>query len=105
MVCFPIPLGMKLGNGADVYVVAGSRSFLPALSSVVQSGITVLIWAGDADSVCDWFGGFASVNAIDYDSSEEFQNTEVQNFTVNGTVKGMFFPTWEDWVRGYEKAS
>ncbi|KAE8444100.1 hypothetical protein EG329_000882 [Mollisiaceae sp. DMI_Dod_QoI] len=68
----------------------GVRSFLPTLSNVVQSGITVLLWAGDADSVCDWFGGFASVNAIDYDSSDEFQNTAVENFTVNGIVKGTY---------------
>lgn len=31
----------------------GARSFLPTLSRVVQSGIQVLIWAGDADFICN----------------------------------------------------
>lgn len=30
------------------------RSFLPALSTVVQSGIRVLLWAGDADMICNY---------------------------------------------------
>ncbi|TVY39421.1 Carboxypeptidase [Lachnellula occidentalis] len=68
----------------------GSRSFLPTLSSVVQSGITVLLWAGDADSVCDWFGGFASVNAVEYSGSAEFRSKAVANYTVGGVVKGTY---------------
>ncbi|KAF8848062.1 alpha/beta-hydrolase [Acephala macrosclerotiorum] len=75
-------VGNPFGNFAD-----DMRSFLPTLSRVVQSGITVLIWAGDADSVCDWFGGYASVNAIDYSSSDAFRDTPVENFTVGGVVK------------------
>lgn len=31
----------------------GARSFLPSLSRVVQSGIQVLVWAGDADFICN----------------------------------------------------
>ena len=68
----------------------GARSFLAVLSSVVQSGITTLIWAGDADSVCDWFGGMASANAISYSGSKEFQNKAVTSYTVNGVAKGTF---------------
>ena len=57
---------------------------------MVQSGIRVLIWAGDADAVCDWFGGFASVNAIEYSGSSEFRNKAVENYTVAGVAKGTY---------------
>lgn len=50
----------------------------------------MLIWAGDADSVCDWFGGFAAVNAVEYDGSEEFRNAGVENYTVGGKVGGIY---------------
>ncbi|TVY67495.1 Carboxypeptidase S1 [Lachnellula suecica] len=60
------------------------------LSSLVQSGIQVLIWAGDADAVCDWFGGFASTNAIQYSGTSEFVNKTVQNYTVDGVTKGTY---------------
>jgi carboxypeptidase C (cathepsin A) len=56
----------------------------------VQSGITTVLFAGDADSVCDWFGGYASVNQIEYSGQKEFQNKPVSNYTVNGEVKGTF---------------
>jgi carboxypeptidase C (cathepsin A) len=57
---------------------------------VVQSGISVLIWAGDADSACDWFGGFASANAIQYSGTSAFVAKPVVNYTVDGVVKGTY---------------
>ncbi|KAA8568289.1 hypothetical protein EYC84_007325 [Monilinia fructicola] len=67
-----------------------SRSFLSTLSSVVQSGIQVLIWAGDADFICNWFGGLATANAITYPSSAAFNAAAVANYTVNGVAGGTF---------------
>jgi carboxypeptidase C (cathepsin A) len=67
-----------------------SRSFISRLSSVVQSGITTLIWAGDADWICNWLGNVETVNAIEYAGSKKFENKEGRNYTVNGVVKGIF---------------
>ncbi|KAF7910027.1 uncharacterized protein EAF01_003745 [Botrytis porri] len=67
-----------------------SRSFLPTLSTVVQSGIQVLIWAGDADWICNWFGGLATANAITYASSAAFNAAAVANYNVNGVAGGTF---------------
>jgi len=70
---------------------------------VVQSGVTTVLFAGDADSVCDWFGGFASVNEIEYPGQKEFQNTAVSNYTVNGEVKGTFKTVGNlSWLRVFE---
>ncbi|KAL7936598.1 Alpha/Beta hydrolase protein [Trichoderma chlorosporum] len=68
----------------------GIRSYLPALSSVVESGVTTVIWAGDADSVCDWFAGFAAANAIEYQSQTAFNQKAVADYTVNGVTGGEF---------------
>ncbi|TAQ91182.1 hypothetical protein B7494_g565 [Chlorociboria aeruginascens] len=67
-----------------------ARSFLSALSTVVQSGITVLIWAGDADWICNWFGGLASANAVTYSGSTAFNAAPVKNYTVSGVSSGTF---------------
>ncbi len=67
-----------------------SRSFVATLSSVVQSGITTLIWAGDADWICNWFGGLAVANAIKYSGQSAFQNTPVSSYTVAGAAAGTF---------------
>ncbi|KAF4620113.1 hypothetical protein G7Y89_g14707 [Cudoniella acicularis] len=68
----------------------GERSFIPTLSNLVQSGLRTLIWAGDADSVCDWFGGLASVNNLTWSGGDRFRQTGVQNYTVGGVPGGEF---------------
>jgi len=67
-----------------------SRSFLATLSSVVQSGIRVTIWAGDADWICNWFGGQDAANAITYASSAVFKSTALASYTVAGAAAGTF---------------
>ncbi|PMD30346.1 alpha/beta-hydrolase [Hyaloscypha variabilis F] len=67
-----------------------SRSYLPTLSTVVQSGIQTLIWAGDADWICNWFGGLASAEALTYSGSTAFKKKAVSNYTVNGATGGTF---------------
>lgn len=66
------------------------RSYIPSLSSVVKLGITTLIWSGDADFICNWFGNLEVVNALTWQNSIAFKNLEVSNYTVNGTVGGTF---------------
>ncbi|KAN0094201.1 carboxypeptidase-like protein S1 [Hyaloscypha variabilis] len=67
-----------------------ARSFLATLSTVVQSGITTLIWAGDADWICNWFGGLAVADAITYSGQSAFQDTPVTSYTVAGVAGGTF---------------
>ena len=74
----------------NILTLIDARSLLPALSSVVQSGVTTLIWAGDADYICNWFGGLGAVEAVNFTKQTEFQNLAVSNYTVNGTAGGTF---------------
>ena len=67
-----------------------SRSFLTQLSDVVQSGIQVVIWAGDADWICNWYGGQAVANAISYSGASTFDAAPLQPYTVNGAQAGTF---------------
>ena len=67
-----------------------ARNFLPTLSAVVQSGIRVVLWAGDADWICNWFGGLASANAVSYAGASAFAAAPLAPYTVNGTEGGTF---------------
>ncbi|KAF2806525.1 putative carboxypeptidase S1 [Mytilinidion resinicola] len=66
------------------------RSFLATLSKVVQTGLPTLIWAGDADWICNWFGGLDVANAITYSGTSTFANKSLDPYTVEGTEKGTF---------------
>lgn len=67
-----------------------ARSLLSALSSVVQSGVQTVIYHGDADFICNWFGGLAAVDAVNFTGADTFRNMAVSNYTVNGTAGGTF---------------
>lgn len=67
-----------------------ARSFLDPLSKVVQSGIQVLLWAGDADWICNWVGGLAVANAVTYSGTSQFASKPVAPYTVNGKSYGEF---------------
>ncbi|KAG1872904.1 Alpha/Beta hydrolase protein [Suillus subalutaceus] len=61
-----------------------ARTWLPQLSALANSGLKILIWAGDADMVCNWLGGHASVLAMDWYGNETLHNTPFTNMTING---------------------
>lgn len=67
-----------------------SRTYLGNLSTVVQSGVQTLIWAGDADWICNWYGVLNAANDIDYDGQAEFKSKALSAYTVNGVHKGDF---------------
>lgn len=73
-----------------VTITLDSRTFLPELSSVVQSGIQVLVWAGDADWICNWVGGLAVANQVSFSGSSTFASKTLAPYTVNGKQGGTF---------------
>lgn len=57
---------------------------------MVQSGINVLVWAGDADWICNWLGNYRVANAVNFTGQAEFSAKDLSSYTVNGVEKGMF---------------
>ncbi|KAF2489930.1 putative carboxypeptidase S1 [Lophium mytilinum] len=66
------------------------RSFLATLSKVVQTGLTTVLWAGDADWICNWFGVLDVANAVTYSGTSTFSKKALAPYTVGGTEKGTF---------------
>ncbi|KAL1639179.1 hypothetical protein SLS58_008147 [Diplodia intermedia] len=66
------------------------RSFLPELNSVVQSGLTTVVWAGDADWICNWMGNYDVAQVVEFDGQSEFRAASLEPYTVGGTEGGTF---------------
>jgi carboxypeptidase C (cathepsin A) len=56
----------------------------------VKSGIQVLVWAGDADWICNYIGVQRVAEAVEFDGSSQFSNATLKPYTVNGTKKGEY---------------
>jgi carboxypeptidase D len=57
---------------------------------VVKSGINVIVWAGDADWICNWIGNYEVANAVDFPGHATFKSKGLAPYTVNGVEKGTF---------------
>jgi carboxypeptidase D len=57
---------------------------------VVKSGINVIVWAGDADWICNWLGNYEVANAVDFPGQSKFKAKGLAPYTVNGVEKGTF---------------
>lgn len=64
-----------------------SRSTLSTMLGDVQSGIQILMWAGDADFICNYLGNF---NVAQQVAPSGFNSKSLQKYTVNGVTGGLF---------------
>ncbi|GAM34978.1 hypothetical protein TCE0_015f02914 [Talaromyces pinophilus] len=67
-----------------------ARSYLTQLSNVVKAGVRTLLWAGDADFICNWMGFLVTANRVDYPGQDKFANEILVPYTVNGVPHGTF---------------
>ncbi|KAF8269045.1 putative carboxypeptidase S1 [Lactarius quietus] len=67
-----------------------ARNFLSTLGAVLKSDTQVLIWAGDADWICNTAGVQAVVSKLQFAQSAEFNSKSLVPYTVNGVQYGVF---------------
>jgi len=63
-------------------------NFLTNLEKVLNNSVRVALSYGDADYICNWFGGQAVSLAINYTHSAEFRAADYAPFIVDGTEFG-----------------
>ncbi|KAI9747123.1 MAG: hypothetical protein M1835_002213, partial [Candelina submexicana] len=64
------------------------KNFLDELTNILDNGVRVALIYGDADYICNWFGGQAVSLAINYSESVQFRSSEYQPFVAAGTEYG-----------------
>jgi carboxypeptidase C (cathepsin A) len=63
-------------------------NFIEDLEEILAYGVRVALIYGDADYICNWFGGEAVSLAMNYTDSEEFQAAGYAPFVVDGEEYG-----------------
>ena len=69
---------------------ADSRNYQPILEGLLSRNVSVLVWAGDADWICNWKGNLYTANNLQYAGHEQFKAKKLEKFTVNGKARGEY---------------
>ncbi|KAF0697809.1 Aste57867_11524 [Aphanomyces stellatus] len=65
------------------------RNYEGHVRDLLERGVRVLIYAGDADLVCNWKGNQAWTNELSWSGKAAFQAAAPANLTVDGVAKGV----------------
>ncbi|KAI9337963.1 Alpha/Beta hydrolase protein [Obelidium mucronatum] len=84
-----------MGCSADVgtsffYSGDEERRYDTAVAEVLEGGVKVLVYAGDADFVCNWVGNEAWLNAMEWSGQEGYLNAPTGPFIVDKLEAGLF---------------
>lgn len=58
------------------------------LEKLLEQNVRVVLYTGDADYICIWFGGEAVSLAVNYTHAAEFRAAGYAPFVVDGTEYG-----------------
>jgi cathepsin A (carboxypeptidase C) len=58
------------------------------VTQILNSGLDVLVYSGDKDFICNWRGGEAWTNAVDWEGKDAYLNQTYQDWKVDEKVAG-----------------
>ncbi|KOC10581.1 hypothetical protein AFLA70_151g001881 [Aspergillus flavus AF70] len=64
------------------------RTFIKDLGEILDSGVRVVLYYGDADYICNWYGGQAVSLAVNYTHDALFRSAGYVPFLVDGVEYG-----------------
>ncbi|KAI8332375.1 prepro-carboxypeptidase Z [Chlamydoabsidia padenii] len=67
-----------------------ARNFAPRVTHLLNHGIRVLIYAGDADYICNWYGNYAWTKKIDFKGSKAYRSSKLKPWRLAGKQVGEF---------------
>jgi carboxypeptidase C (cathepsin A) len=88
-----VSLNYTTGNSAVYYAFQQAGDWvLPhafaALERVLEEGVRVIMYYGDADYICNWFGGEAVSLALNYTHAAQFKKAGYAPFNIDGIEYG-----------------
>ncbi|KAJ2178531.1 carboxypeptidase C, partial [Coemansia sp. RSA 353] len=62
--------------------------YVRELPPLLEAGIRVLIYAGDADFICNWYGNKAWSEALEWSGKTSFAGSADEDWIVDGKAAG-----------------
>ena len=64
------------------------KSMEEDITTLLNSGVKVLVYSGDKDFICNWRGGEKWTHEAVWDHSDEFKKASYVDWNVNNEVAG-----------------
>lgn len=58
------------------------------VSSILENGVDILVYSGDKDFICNWRGGEAWTNGVEWTGQAEFNAAPYEEWLVDGVPAG-----------------
>ncbi|OQS02029.1 serine protease family S10 [Thraustotheca clavata] len=65
-----------------------SKTFDGMVANILDADVPVLIYAGDADLVCNWKGNYAWTSALNWSGKKAYNDASMSDFVVDGEAVG-----------------
>ncbi|KAF4678097.1 hypothetical protein FOL47_005376 [Perkinsus chesapeaki] len=79
---------INVGVTLDLYFDDAYRIYNPEVERVLDSGIKVLIYAGDQDYICNWLVGDAWTKRLQWRGANDFAREDLQPYTIHNDAIG-----------------
>ncbi|ORX57575.1 peptidase S10, serine carboxypeptidase [Hesseltinella vesiculosa] len=66
------------------------RNFAPMVADLLNNGVKVIIYAGDADYYCNWMSNLAWTEQLDYPLSSDYRSRTLLPWHMDGKEVGQF---------------
>ncbi|KAI8098799.1 prepro-carboxypeptidase Z [Halteromyces radiatus] len=82
--CADIPGNKFYKTGDD------ARNFAPRVANLLNHGVRVLLYAGDADYICNWYGNHAWAQQLNFKGSKAYRKDKLKPWLVDGKEVGQY---------------
>ncbi|CAK4069478.1 unnamed protein product [Aphanomyces euteiches] len=91
----PSTFNYSTGNGQIFvsFTADLATNYAPFVETVLNAGLRVILYAGDADMACNWQGNNVWPNLLSWHGAKDYAKTDFKPFKVNGTEVGQFRAT------------
>ncbi|TMW66308.1 hypothetical protein Poli38472_004073 [Pythium oligandrum] len=86
------------GDVGSRFVLDQMLSFAPNVKVLLDAGVRVLIYAGDADLMCNWVGNEAWVKALEWSGKKQFNDAPIRVFVTQDEPNAGLMRAFENLV-------
>ncbi|KAI9301170.1 carboxypeptidase S1 [Cunninghamella echinulata] len=66
----------------------GILDFSPHVASLLNNGVRVLLYSGDSDYICNWYGNYAWAGQLKFEGSTQYQAATMKGWSLGGKEVG-----------------